>query len=173
MELREAIFNRHSIRRYRAQDVEREKLLKILEDANQAPSAGNLQARDFIIVTDPGAKEEIARASLDQRFIAEAPVVIVVCANMARSAAKYGRRGAGLYSILDAALAAENLMLSCTEEGLGTCYVGAFDEERVGRLLGIPETAIPIGIIPVGYPDEEPLATPRLPIEEIVHWNGW
>jgi nitroreductase len=173
MDLREAIFNRRSIRVFKDDVVEDEKLRRVLVDANQAPSAGNLQARDFIVVTDKDAKREIAKAALDQDFIAEAPVVIVVCANRTRSAAKYGRRGAVLYSVLDAALAAQNLMLSCTEERLGSCYVGAFHEGAVKKILGIPETIIPVGIIPVGYPDEEPYITDRLPLEKIVHWRQW
>ncbi|MFQ5800474.1 MAG: nitroreductase family protein [Candidatus Hydrothermarchaeales archaeon] len=173
LELRVAIFKRHSIRAFRDDEVEEGRLLKILEDANQAPSAGNLQARDFIVVKDKETKKDIARAALDQGFIAQAPVVIVICANMARSAAKYGRRGAELYSILDAALAAQNLMLSCVEEGLGSCYVGAFYEDQIRKILGVPETVVPIGIIPIGYPDEEPYITDRLPIERIVHREKW
>lgn len=173
MELRETIFKRRSIRAFRDEEVEEEKLLKVLKDANQAPSAGNLQARDFIVVKDKETKKDIARAALDQDFIGQAPVVIVVCANTMRSAAKYGRRGAELYSILDAALAAQNLMLSCTEEGLGSCYVGAFYEEQIKKLLGIPETLHPIGIIPIGYPDEEPYITDRVSIERIVHRERW
>ena len=173
MELRDAIYNRHSIRAFKDEPVEEEKLLRILEDANQAPSAGNLQARDFIVIQDKKTKIEVARAALDQGFVAQAPVIIVVCANMARSAAKYGRRGAGLYSVLDAALAAENLMLSCAQEGLGSCYVGAFDEELIRKIVGIPQTAIPVGIIPVGYPDEEPYITDRMPVGRMVHRERW
>lgn len=173
MELRKAITDRHSIRSYKAEGVEEEKILRILKDANQAPSAGNLQARDFIVVRDSATKEEIAGAALDQDFISDAPVVIVVCANMARSAAKYGRRGAALYSILDAALASQNLMLSCTEEGLGSCYVGAFNEGRIRKMLGLPDTVIPVGIIPIGYPDEKPYITDRLFIDSIIHWEMW
>jgi nitroreductase len=173
LELREAISKRQSIRVYTPREVEKAKLLRILEDANKAPSAGNLQARDFIIVRDEGRKKEIARAAFDQSFIARAPVVVVVCSNKARSAAKYRRRGANLYSILDAALASQNLMLSCLEEGLSSCYVGAFNEGTVRKILGIPKTLVPVGIIPVGYPDEKPHSADRLPLAKIVHWEEW
>jgi nitroreductase len=173
VDLREAIVNRHSIREFKDRAVEDGLIHKVLEDANKAPSAGNLQARDFIIIRDEGIKKEIARAALNQDFITGASVVVVICANTVRSAVKYGRRGAGLYSILDAALAAQNLMLSCVEEGLGSCYVGAFDEGRIRKVLGIPETVIPVGIIPIGYPDEEPFITDRLPLRNIVHFEKW
>jgi len=173
LELRTAIFGRRSIRAYKRREVERGRIMKVIRDANQAPSAGNLQARDFVVVMESARKKALAEAALGQDFIAEAPVVLVVCANRRRSASKYGRRGAELYCILDAALAAQNLMLSCTEEGLGTCYVGAFDERRVRSLLELPGHVLPIGIIPVGYPDEEPYLTDRLPVEEITHWERW
>jgi nitroreductase len=173
LELREAIYDRYSVREYTDEIVVREKILKVLKDANQAPSAGNLQARDFIVISDEGKKGEIARAALGQDFLATAPIVIVVCATLTRSGAKYGRRGEDLYSILDAALAAQNLMLSCTEEGLGSCYVGAFNEGTLRKILGMPETVLPVGIIPIGYPDEDPYITKRLPIEKIIHWEKW
>jgi len=173
LNLREAVFTRHSIRKFKPDQVEEEKIMRVLAAANQAPSAGNLQARDFIVVRDEGRRKEVARAALNQGFVAEAPVVIVVCANQRRSSSKYGRRGAGLYCILDAALAAENLMLSCADEGLGSCYVGAFDERRLKKVLAIPRHITPVGIIPIGYPDEEPEITGRLALDRIVHREVW
>ncbi len=173
MDLREAISSRRSIRSFSGEQVDRPTIDRILQDANRAPSAGNLQARDFIVVTSKGVKKKIAEAALNQDFIAEAPVVVVVCANKERSRAKYRRRGANLYSILDAALAAQNLMLSCTNEGLGSCYVGAFNEKNVRKILAFPNSAVPVGIIPIGHPDENPIPTDRLPIERIVHREEW
>ncbi len=173
MELREAIYNRHSVRCFSRAGVEAEKLQRILEDANQAPSAGNLQARDFIVVTDPQRKKALSKAALSQDFIAQAPVVVVVCANIARSASKYGRRGAEAYAVIDAALASQNLMLSCVEEGLGSCYVGAFDEDRVRTILGIPDFVRPIGILPIGYPDESPEITDRVQTDMVTHREKW
>ena len=173
MDLREAISSRRSIRNFSQQQVEKSTIDQILSDANKAPSAGNLQARDFIVIRDETRKKEIAEAALGQSFISEAPVVVVVCANKERSKSKYGRRGANLYSILDAALATQNLMLSCTNEGRGSCYVGAFNEGKVRKILGIPKTAMPVGIIPIGYPAEKPKPTDRMPIEQIVHQEKW
>jgi nitroreductase len=173
LDLREAISKRQSIRVFKPREVEKAKLIRILEDANKAPSAGNLQARDFIVVLDESRKKEIAAAALEQRFVAEAPVVVVICANKARSSSKYGRRGANLYCILDAALAAQNLMLSCLEEGLSSCYVGAFNEKKLRKILAIPKTVLPIGIFPIGHPNEKPYHTDRLPTEHIMHWEDW
>jgi len=173
MELREAIFNRQSIREFKELGVNKEKILKILEDANQAPSAGNLQARDFIVVSDKNKKAALAKAALMQDFVAKAPAVIVVCANGARSSSKYGKRGRELYSVIDASLAAQNLMLSATEEGLSTCFVGAFDETEVKKILNIPQGISPVGILPIGFSDENPAKTDRFEKEFIVHWEGW
>jgi len=173
MELREAIFQRQSIRAFKDREIPEEKLIKILQDANQAPSAGNLQARDFIIVREEKTKAQLAQAALGQSFLAQAPVVIAVCANPLRSAQKYGARGANLYSLIDAALAIENLMLSCIEEGIGSCYIGAFHEKRVCELLKLPKNILPIALIPIGYPAESPQRTERMPLDQIVHRERW
>lgn len=173
MELKEAIEKRRSIRAFLDREVEEEKIEYILKMANLAPSAGNLQARDFIVVRDKGVKRELCRASLNQEFVEEAPLDIVICANMQRSAMRYGWRGAKLYCIVDAALAAQNLMLACVDLGLGSCYVGAFYDDEVKKILKLPDYAIPIGIIAIGYPAEKPMPTPRLRLSEIVHYEVW
>ncbi|MFQ5909014.1 MAG: nitroreductase family protein [Thermoplasmata archaeon] len=169
MELSEAIGSRRSIREYRDDDVPEELVDQLLMAACQAPSAGNTQSWEFVIVRDPRRKQDLARAALDQKFVAEAPVVVAVCANQARSAAEYGARGADLYSIQDCAAATQNLLLTAFSIGLGTCWVGAFDEEAVSRLLGLPEDVRPLALIPVGYPVEEPEAPPRFPLSRVVH----
>lgn len=173
MELREAVEKRRSIRAFKEKEVEEEKLECVLMQANLAPSAGNLQARDFVVIRSKEMRKKVAEAALSQKFIEEAPVVIVMCANINRSAAKYGWRGAELYCIVDAALAAQNLMLSCVDAGLGSCYVGAFDDDKIKKILNLPDYAIPVGIIPVGYPNEEPYPNPRLPLKKIVHYEKW
>lgn len=161
MELLETIKNRRCIRKFKSKDVEEEKINKILEAANWAPSAGNLQARDFILVRNSEIKEKIAEAALYQNFINEAPVVIVVCANEKKSSYKYGSRGSELYCIQDATISAQNIMLTAYSLGLGSCWVGAFDENRIREILNIPEYVRPVAIIPIGYPDEIPRAPPR------------
>jgi nitroreductase len=118
-------------------------------------------------------KQALARAALNQTFIAEAPVVIVVCADTARSASRYGERGVHFYSLIDGAFAAMLILLGVVDDGLGCCFVGAFYDDEVARVLGLPERVRPIGIIPIGYPAEGPAKYPRIPLERIVHQNRW
>jgi len=170
MELSEAIRGRHCIRRFRPDEVEEEKVERILEAAGQAPSAGNLQARDFIVVRDSKKRRGLAEAALSQSFVSEAPLVIVVCANPGKSEARYGSRGKELYCIQDASVAVQNILLAAHSLGLGACWVGAFDENSVRGVLGIPSEIRPVAIIPVGYPAEEPSAPPRSPEVHNEHW---
>lgn len=169
MELFEAIKKRRSIRAFEPKPVPEELIDKILEAARWAPSAGNRQARDFIIVKDKDTKRMLSQAALDQDFIEEAPLDIVVCANGDRSARRYGERGMQLYSILDAAAAVQNLLLAVYALGLGACWVGAFRDGWVSEILNLPTWLRPIAIIPLGYPAERPRPTPRMPIEQLVH----
>ncbi|RLI84327.1 nitroreductase family protein [Archaeoglobales archaeon] len=168
----DVIFNRVSIRKFQDKDIPEDDLMEILRAGNAAPSAGNLQARDFIIVKDKKMRERIAKAALNQMFIAEAPVVVVVCANYPRSMRVYGERGR-LYAEQDATAAIENILLAACTLGLGCVWVGAFHEGEVSRLLKIPEYARPMAIIPIGYPAESPERRRRYPIEELIHLEKW
>jgi nitroreductase len=173
MELREALRNRRSVRAFRPDPVPEETLRDLVEIANWAPSAGNLQSRDFILVRDPMTRKALAVAARDQEFLAEAPAVVVVCANARRVEGKYGRRGRDLYMIQDAAAATQNLMLAAHAAGLGTCWVGAFDEAAVRELLGIPAGVRPVALVPVGRPAETPEPPSRLPLTDVLHWDRW
>lgn len=166
------IFKRVSIRKFRNDDVSDEIINLILEAANAAPSAGNLQARDFVVVRDKKIKNDLANASLRQMFIAEAPVVITVCANYPRSMRVYGERGR-LYAEQDATAAVENILLAVTALDLGAVWVGAFDEDRVSEILNLPEFVRPIAIIPIGYPAEKPERRSRYPISMLTHYETW
>ncbi len=168
----ELIFNRVSIRKFKSDAIDDDTVRLLLEAANAAPSAGNLQARDFVVVRDDKLKLELAKASLNQMFIAEAPVVVVVCANYPRSMRIYGERGK-LYAEQDATAAVENLLLAVTALDLGAVWVGAFDEEKVSELLNLPEYVRPIAIVPIGYPAERPGRRKRYPIEMLTHYDGW
>jgi len=161
MDVLDAIKERRSIRRFKSVDMEWDKLDKILEAAKWAPSAGNLQARDIIVVRNKETREEIAKAALSQDFIADAPVVLVVCANRGKSGSRYGYRGEQLYCIQDATASIQNILLSAFSLGLGSCWVGAFDDNRLREILHIPHGVDPIAIIPIGHPDEIPSAPPR------------
>ncbi len=168
MEFFELIEKRRSVRSYLSKDVEDEKLEKILKAANSAPSAGNLQAYRIYITKDREKKKKLAIAAFGQKFIAEAPVVLVFCANPEESGIYYGERGRRLYSLQDATIAATFAMLACYELGLATCWVGAFDEDSVRRVMGIPKNLVPIAILPIGYPKEKPEKTGRKRLSEIV-----
>ncbi|NHW23059.1 MAG: nitroreductase family protein [Archaeoglobales archaeon] len=166
------IFRRVSIRRFQQKEVDEKTVRLILEAGNAAPSAGNLQARDFIVVRDPKIKNELAKASLRQMFIAQAPVVVVVCANYPRSMRVYGERGK-LYAEQDATAAVENMLLAVTALDLGAVWVGAFDEAKVSEILGLPAYVRPMAIIPIGYPAERPERRSRYPIDELTHYERW
>ena len=170
MDFFEVISNRRSIRIFeKEQEIPETIVKKILESAILAPSAGNRQSWDFIVVTNSEIKQQLVRAALGQGFIAKASVVIVVCANQNRSAALYGRRGRDLYCIQDTAAATQTMLLTITALGYGAVWVGAFDEEPVREILKIPQGVRPMAIIPIGVPKRIPKATPRLPIEELIH----
>ena len=169
MDVFEAIKKRRSIRAFKNIDVSDEIVEKLIDAARWAPSAGNIQPWEFIIVRSLDTKRRLAEAALNQTFIEEAPVVIVVCADYQRSARGYGSRGATLYCIQDTAAAIQNIHLAAIALGLGTCWIGAFREEPVKKLLGIPDGVRPVAIIPVGYPAEQPAPRPRRPLNEIIH----
>ena len=168
MDFFEAVRARHSIRAFENRPVEEEKIHKIIEAVNLAPSAGDLQAYEVVIVKDSALRNELARAALGQSFVSEAPVCFVFLAYPERSSKKYGRRGSELYCLQDATIAATYAMLGATALGLSSTWVGAFDEEAAARALGASRSKRPIAILPVGYAAELPEITPRRPISDIV-----
>jgi len=145
----------------------------MLYSATHAPSAGNTQDWHFIVVKDESIRKKLAEAALRQRFIAEAPVVIVVCIDKEKVIMRYGKRGESLYSMQDTANATMILMLVAHALGLSTCWVGAFDEDRVGNILELPEQLRPIAIVPVGYSDETPRKPRRIPFEHLTSINTY
>jgi nitroreductase len=169
LDLFKAIKQRRSVRAYTREDVSEEEVKKLIEAARWAPSAGNIQPWRFVIVRDVEVKRKLAEAALNQTFIEEAPVVIVVCADEVRSSRGYGNRGATLYCIQDTAVATQNILLAAHALGLGTCWVGAFREELVKKALNAPMNMRPAAIIPVGHAAERPRAPSRRSLEEIVH----
>ena len=172
MELIEVIKKRRSVRRFKDQAIDENIIKKIIELGNLAPSAGNLQPRDFIVVKDLQTKEKLARAALDQRFIIEAPVVIAVCANIRRGS-PYGMRGRELYCIQDSAAAIENMLLAIVDKGLACCWVGAFDENAVSEILGLSSHVRPMALLPIGYSDEKTKPSSRIDIDELIHYERW
>ncbi len=172
MEINEAIENRRSIRKFKQKEVGSKEIREILEAGQLAPSAGNLQARDFILVRREEGKSEISNAA-NQEFIKEASVIIIVCANKKRSAKKYGERGKELYCIQDADSATQNILLKIHSMGLGSCWIGAFDEEKIKKEFDLPKHIRPVTILPVGYPVEEPKKPLRKNLDELIHKEKW
>ncbi|MGQ9468920.1 MAG: nitroreductase family protein [Nitrososphaerales archaeon] len=168
MDFFEVLRNRHSIRAFKKKDVEQEKVNIILEAANLAPSAGDLQAYEIVVIRDQKRRLALAEAALGQEFIAQAPLNLVFFINPKRSARRYGQRGM-LYSLQDATIAATYAQLSATALGLGSVWVGAFYEEPIIKLANAKDDLVPVAIISIGYPDEEPKVTPRRRIDDLVH----
>jgi nitroreductase len=169
MNVFEAIKERRSIRSFKEQDVKEEDIEMLIEAARWAPSAGNIQPWEFIIVRRHDLREELAEAAFGQAFVEEAPIVIVVCANENRSFQGYSVRGKTLYCIQDTAAAIQNIHLTAHSLGLGTCWIGAFNEEKVVKILKVPNGVRPVAIVPVGCPAESPAPRNRRPISQIVH----
>ncbi|WP_369018455.1 nitroreductase family protein [Thermatribacter velox] len=164
MELSEVIKSRRSVRKFRSEEVVEEDLKEILEAARMAPSAGNLQPWKFIVVRNEKKKRYLAQACSGQEFVGEAPVVIVACAT--------GRGGfIGKYMEswpIDVAIAFTHLILAAWNKGLGTCWIGDFDEEKVKEICEIPPEVRVVAITPLGYPVKVPQATQRKSLERIV-----
>lgn len=164
---------RHSVRRYHTDlPVEPEKLHAVLEAACAAPSAGDLQAYRIVVVNRQTERDALRRAAHNQPFISEAPVCLVFCSEPHRSAERFGDRGAHLYALQDATIAAAYAQLAIVATGLGSTWVGYFDEAEVKQLLKLDEKIIPVAMLSVGYPAELPEPTGRRPLSEIVSYLG-
>jgi nitroreductase len=146
MDVFEAVKKRRSVRAYNVTPVPEEKLEKILEAARLAPSAGNIQPWHFIVVTDREKRKKLAETGRYAKFLSESPIVIVGCGDQNASPKWY---------IVDVAIAMENMVLTATSEGLGTCWIGSFNEDKVKEMLKIPENLKVIAILAVGYPREK------------------
>jgi nitroreductase len=171
MDVFEAINKRRSIRNYEPIPVPKEKLEKILEAARLAPSASNVQPRHFIVVTNAERREALS-AGMFARFLKQAPVVIVACGDEKKSPKWYA---------IDVAIAVENMVLAATGEGLGTCWIGSFDETKVRNVLKVPGHLRVVVLLAVGYPGgKESLASKALrfirkrkSLEEIVSFEEY
>ena len=172
MDFNELSQSRRSIRNFKPADISQEDLMKLITAAQSAPSAGNCQPWHFYIINDKSIQTEIKNACGNQEFMLTAPIFIVVCVDIQRSTSKYGERGRHLYCIQDTAAAIQNLLLCAKSLGLGTCWCGAFNEEKVSEIMSLQKDMRPIAIIPVGYPVSEPIPTKRRPLNEIITFIG-
>lgn len=171
MSILKIIQKRRSIRRYKKEPISEEVLQRVLEAARLAPSGKNFQPWKFIIVQDEELKKKLAVASAEQHFMAEAPVIIVACGFPEDS---YSRLGRYMKSWpVDVTIALEHLILQATEEGLGTCWIGSFEEEEVKSILNVPEEVRVLALTPLGFPNEEPPYRGRKRLDEIISYNGF
>ncbi|MFH0978245.1 MAG: nitroreductase family protein [Candidatus Woesearchaeota archaeon] len=173
MDVLECIHTRRSVRKFTEAPVEWEKVGICIEAAIQAPSSGNLQSWKFVVVTDAEKRKQIGEASLQQHWIAVAPVHVVVCAEPEKVEQYYGIRGERLYSVQNCAAAIENFLLAAHAQGLSSCWIGAFEEEMLKRILDIPDYIRPQAILPLGYAAEVAKKTPRAPLYDKVYPNSW
>lgn len=173
MDAIECIKTRRSVRRFKDQPIPFELIGNILESARLAPSAGNIQEWNFILVTEYKTRESIAMAACMQTWMNDAPVHIVVCSNPNKSERFYGDKGEKMYCIQNSAAAIENMLLAAHAQGLGACWVGACDEDQVRRAVGIPSNIRVMGIIPIGYSAEEPRMPDKYPLTDVVFIEKW
>ncbi len=170
MSVMDVIKKRKSVRAFLNKPVEEKRLMEVMEAARLAPSASNRQEWRFVVVTDAEKRKALAHAANDQDFVGEAPVVIVCCAETD------GHRmscGEPCYPI-DVAIAIDHLTLVATDIGLGTCWIGAFRQDEVKKILGIPEHIRVVELLPLGYPhDPSAVQKKRLTMEKILHREKW
>jgi len=164
--------SRASVRDFTPSPLEEPEIEAILQSARTAPSAGNREAWDVVVVTDAEIREALAEAALSQPHVKEAPCVLVVCANYIRSMSRYGDRGI-LYAIQDATIACTYMMLAAHAGGLQTCWVGAFGEEEVKEILDLPGHLRPVAMLTVGRGRVPQDRTGRMDLSEHVHRDRW
>jgi len=170
MNVLEAVRNRRSIRLFENKAVDKEKLLKVLEAARLAPSAGNAQPWSFVVISDDNVKKNL-RLAYDRDWFVTAPTIIVACALPEKA---WTRRDGEQYWKVDISIAMQNLVLVAQEEGLGTCWVAGFDEKKAKNVLGIPRNVRVVAMTPLGYPAEQKgPVTERKSLEEIIHYEHW
>jgi len=170
MTVEEAIRTRKSVRQYLDKPVEDEKIKALLEAARLAPSASNRQEGRFVVVTDAGTRKKLVGAAANQRFVQEAACVIACCADTDMHEMKCGQ----LCYPIDVAIQIDHMTLRAVELGLGTCWIGAFYEDKVKELLGIPDNIRVVELLTVGYPaDTSVHSKNRLSLDQIVHYEKW
>ncbi len=170
MDVMDAIRTRKSVRAYLDKPVEDDKLSAVLEAGRLAPSASNRQEWRFVVVRDAGTRKKLAAAAGGQAFVGEAPVVIAACALTDGHVMKCGQ----LSYPIDLAIALDHITLAAVEQGLGTCWIGLFDEHEVKEILEIPEQIRVVELMPLGYPaDPSVKLKKRFPLREVVKYERW
>lgn len=176
----ESMKNRRSIRKYAKKDIPESLLNELLEVAMRASNTGNMQLYSVVVTRDENKKKELSPAHFGQPMITEAPVVLTFCADANRfvkwadqrkAEAGFDNLQAFMWGTIDAMLFAENFSTAAEEKGLGLCYVGTtiYNADQIIKILNLPRLVVPIITITVGYPDEAPEQSERLPLEAIIH----
>lgn len=167
MDVAAAIRGRKSVRSYTDRAVEREQIEQVLEAGRLSPSANNRQEWKFIVVTRPETRQKLVRAAMNQGFIGQAPVVLAACAT---ESDKVMMCGHPTYAV-DVSIAFAYMLLQAYELGLGTCWIGAFNEEEVKTILGVPRNVRVVALSPLGYPAGDPGSRPRKGMAEVACWD--
>ncbi len=171
MDVMEAIKIRRSIRRYKPTPIPEEKLRTVLNAARLAPSAKNLQPWKLVIVRDEDVKRALIPACNNQKWMAEAPIIIAACAVQDEA---FGMMGGYMNSYpVDVAIALDHLTLAAVNEGLGTCWIGAFNEDKVKTVLNVPMDVKVVALTPLGFPNEEPISKGRKHLSELICYNKY
>lgn len=173
METLDAIKGRRSIRAFKDKEIPEPVLHNVLEAAQWAPSAGNLQSTRLIIVTDKKQKQMLAKLIYDQMFIAQAPVVLIVCANDDALVRHYGDAKADLFAVQNSAVACQNILLAAHDQGLGACWVAPIGISKIKRELKIPADTGVHAVIPIGYAAEWPSIPGRISIADLCFHKEW
>ncbi len=171
MDFTQLIKTRRSIRTFKADPIPQDTLDLLLEAARWAPSAGNLQPWHFLVIKNEKLRHRLASESFGLTWLSTAPVIIVVCALPEKSAQRYGERGRTLYCLQDTAAAVQNILLAARSCGLGSCWVGAFDEAMCGEILKLPQNMRPVAMIPLGYPGQRGENANRKPIDDVITYK--
>jgi nitroreductase len=166
MDFDEVVKRRKMIREYDSdrQQIPDKILTRLIKNAYRASSAGHTQVQEFIIVKDASTKKKLRKAAVNQEYVQHVPLLIVVCSNTSRSIGHYGIRGREFYSIIDGAFASMLILLSAVNEGIGTCFVGAFEDNKLSEILEV---------ICIGYPAEKPEKIERIDIKALLHYEKY
>ncbi|MBM4256978.1 MAG: nitroreductase family protein [Deltaproteobacteria bacterium] len=170
----DVVRRRAMIRAYKSDAVPEEKIQQLLKYAVRAPSGGNLQPWEFVVVKSPDVRAQLARAAMGHSAVATAPVIIATCADIQRAGSGHGARGS-FVSLIDTAFASLLILLGAVEQGLGACFVASYNAEEVAKLFALPEHIRPVGLITIGYPAETPRKPPtkKIPLKKLVHVDKW
>ncbi|MBT3721706.1 nitroreductase family protein [archaeon] len=169
----EAIATRRSVRKFTSQDIPMELLGVIIDAGRYAPSSGNLQNWRMIIVKNPDARKKIAEVCQQQLWMAEAPVFLVVCSDTEKIKRFYGKRGEMFFSVQNVSASIQNMLLTTHSLGMASCWVGAFDEDVLKRILGMPGHVRPQAVLPIGYPDEIVPAPSHFTMENVTFFEQY